>query len=172
MNYGFNIYERLVLEELATGKCSLDSLAINLGLNKKIISKTLKSFTHRGIVAEENDFFFINLENFRNHVAGFKESARYEIVELLEGLAKVNLKGKPSQIGVQSDKSLKMRKVFLDSSQAKILNTLFHSIDKFITDIESENISNKVKPPMMEKQLICWGHCNYLSAAKQIIKSV
>lgn len=172
MDYGFTIYERLILEELAAGRSNVDTIADDLGIQKKIISKTIDFFKKRGIVDEEKGYFTINLENFRNHVASFKGNSRLEILELLEGLASANLKEQVKTKEVQTDKTLKMKKVYLDEGQTKILNTLFHGIEKYLGDIETENQSNKRSSSVQNKQLICWGHCNYLTAAKQVISSV
>lgn len=172
MNCGFMIYERLILEEIAGGRKNIEDIAQDLGMERKILAHAIEKFKRQGIIYEEKGLLEIDLSNFKALVQNSKGNTRYEIVELLEGLANENLKSPYRGIDLKDDKSLKMKKVFLDSAQAKILHNLFQSIEKFLGDIETQNISSKRQSPVKEKQLICWGHCNYLNAAKQVLTSV
>ncbi len=150
------LVERIVLESLVQEDRSIIEISEDTGLDRILIQNILENFLLSSIVSIENSKYKINRLNFKKWVNNL--NIKSEVKEILNSLVK-------DSFNTESDTILKMRKVWINEGDQKILNSLLSQVDSFLSQIESKEKLKKTK----DKKVIMWGHSCYKDLTDQYL---
>ena len=71
-----------------------------------------------------------------------------------------------------SEVDLKVRKVWLTTSEEKILNSYIKNNESFIKNIEDERKRRPIKERLCEKKVFIWGQSDYSHLARGVLEAV
>ena len=142
--------ERMVLEAIGDGGRSLMDIIYSTGLDTIVVSNIMPELLMKNIIKYKDEQYFLDRETSPNWIkeTNRPENAKTEIKELLASSVDTMNRGA----------SLKLKKVYLNEFEEKLLKIEMNRIDKFIEDLRN---NPKAKAKVKDMKVIFWGHGEY-----------
>ena len=174
MMEGHLVVERMVLESLSRKGKNLQEIINDTGLEEALLKNIMPFFLMENIVCYDKGIYSLNMKEGQkwlekvNHETHLKE----EVKELFTSLVNhyfAEMKAKEEKL---SEVDLKVRKVWLTSSEEKILNSYIKNIESFMKNIEDDRKRRPIKERLCEKKVFIWGQSDYSHLARGVLEAV
>lgn len=156
--------ERIIIESISKDCTSIREIKIDTGLESTIVNTLVPELIIKNIVSYTDGVYSLNMKQsdlWLKEINSFKNK-KSEIKDIL--MASVEL--------LDQEKSLNMQKVFLTPFEEKILNVELKKIENFISQIQKEKRSIKVKSKTTDMKVVYWGFSNYGDLVEEDLKYV
>jgi len=157
MRDGLLLAERLILESLQSGMKTAEELVADTGLKKNLLMSLLSNLFNDYIVIQKGVYFDLNYENKEDWIdrVNSRESVKGEVKELF--LAMINQFFEELE---ERSCGLKMKKIYVNEKDEKILQAHFKNLDSFVENLEKYP-HDKDPKPTHSKKVIFWGQSDY-----------
>lgn len=156
--------ERMVLESVFKGNCTISGISLDSGLSEMFVRTLLGNLKDYGLISYRKGQVEIakNSEHFK--VINKKENLSIELKELFSSLV-------DNYYGKGNDVELKMQKIWLTDYEEKILKSMMQNIDNFIKSIRKDRLLRPEEEILAEQKVIFWGLDSYSSLIGRHLKA-
>lgn len=169
---GLLVVERMVLESLSRKARNLQEIMIDTGLGEDLLKNIIPFFLMENMVRYERGIYSLNMKENQKWLEKInkREHLKEEVRELFTSL--INQYFNEMKLEENKNVNLKVRKVWLNPSEEKILNSYVKSIESFIKNIEDDRKRKPVQERLCEKKVFIWGQTDYSHLARGVLEAV
>lgn len=171
---GLLVVERMVLESLSRKPKNLQEIILDTGLDEALLKNIVPFFLMENMVRYEKGIYSLNMKESEKWMDKInqREHLKEEVKELFTSLVNQYFNEMKAKEEKLSEVDLKVRKVWLTSSEEKILNSYIKNIESFIKSIEEDRKRQPVKERLCEKKVFIWGQSDYSHLARGVLEAV
>ncbi len=167
---GLLVIERVILESLQNKGKNIFEIELDTQLDHNLLANTIPNLIMKNIITYKNGIYSLNMreKNSWMETINTENNIKEEIADIIS-----------SVISGYFDKEknarpcLKVKKIWLNKQEEKILNAHLHNLEEFVRNIEQDRSrNNNVTNKLYEKKVIFWGHSNYSDIVEQILAAV
>jgi len=158
---GLLVVERMVLESLSRKGKNIYEMALDTGLDESLLKNIVPFFLMQNIVLYDKGIYSLNAIQNEKWIENInkREHLKEEVKELFTSL--VNQYFSETKREEESEVELKVQKIWLTSSEEKIINSYLKNIENYIKNIEDERTRKPVQERLCEKKVYIWGQSAY-----------
>ncbi|WP_419172794.1 hypothetical protein [Halobacteriovorax sp.] len=145
--------ERAILESCGNSKKTIFEIADETGIDISIIGTLCIRLKKKGILARNQNHYYINKDANSLVVANSPENIRKEVREVTNSMIE-------NYFTRKENRSLKLQKVYVDKTEELILNSMLDQLNRFVEDLQKNHKKNS-RNIVKKQKVLMWGHGNY-----------
>lgn len=167
MNDGLLLVERMILESLEKGEKNIADLVQDTGLKTNLICNIIAHLVMDNIIHLRKGKYYLNLAEKEKWLplVNNKSLIQQEVKELFISLINAHF-----ELSEKKQYGLKVKKIWLNSMDEKILEAHFNNLNEFIENLEKYPARRKSEK-LKEKRVIFWGQSFYGDLAEESLKA-
>lgn len=165
---GLLIIERIILESLISKEKNIEELEKDTEIERGYLLSTLFVLIRKQFIQKDNlGLYSLNKPVVYDFFKKYQlsDEFKYEVSDVFNSFLENYFSKKKC-----SSQSFKMKKIWLDKSDEKILNSYFINIENFIKNLEVNQAVNENR--LCNKRLVFWGSSQYSSILKASLEQV
>ncbi len=144
--------ERVILESIAKGCLFEGAISSDTGLHFSLVKSICNKLIKKGLVCRGAEGYSVLYNEFTWKNINSRKYIKNEVEEVASEIVKSYF---------ESNGVLKLQKIYLSSSDEKILNSLLKNVEIFVENLKKEHLRNKNKYLTKDRKVLMWGFCDY-----------
>ena len=167
MNDGLLLVERMILESLERNEKSIAEISLDTGLRTNLVCNLVSHLVMDNIINLKRGKYFLNYDEKDNWIGLINNKAHIqsEVKELF-----ISLINSHFELSEKKQYGLKIKKIWLNKFDEKILEAHFNNLNEFIVNLEKYPQRRK-QEKLKEKRVIFWGQSFYGDLAEESLRA-
>ncbi len=167
MNEGLLLVERMILESIGKKEKSIAEISLDSGLRTNLVCSLIGHLVMDNIINLKKGKYYLNFKEKEKWLPliNDKVNIKNEVKELF-----ISLINSHFELSEKKKYGLKIKKIWLNRFDEKILEAHFNNLNEFIENLEKYP-NRKEEEKLKEKRVIFWGQSFYGDLAEESLKA-
>ncbi len=158
------LIERVIIEACTKDGRTIFEISNDTGMELSLVNALCIRLSKKGILKRRGSGYFLEAQATEFIEANKPDNLKKEVEEVTSALVENYFTNNTNRI-------LKLQKVYVDKSEEKILNSLLNQLNSFVSQLQQANRLHP-KNQIKDQKVIMWGHSNYNDLIESSLRMV